>query len=335
MAGKDYYQILGVSRVATDKEIKKAYRKLARKHHPDVNPGDKSAEAKFKIINAAYEVLSDSDKRKKYDQFGDQWQHADHFAKAGRQNAPQWEFRQGGSSNFDFRGFNGTEDISGNIFRNFGAGRSNFRTSQRPRRGRNIEHPIKITLEEAYSGTKRQIQIMEETPCSVCKGSGTITNALCSSCQGTGKISQLRRLEVTIPAGVKNGSKVRIAGKGENGYQGGSPGDLYLVISIPPHKIFQRQGDDLHVEIPVPLLTAVLGGEVGIPTPASKNKKLALKIPSESQNGQSFRLTGKGIPHLKGIGKGNIFAKIKVVLPNNLTPKEKKFFEEIRDVQNK
>ena len=326
---KDYYQILGVSRKATAKEIKQTYRKLARKYHPDVNPGDKSAEERFKRINEAYEVLSDPEKRKKYDQFGDQWQYADQFAKAGWQNTPRWEFRQEGAPNFDFGDFTsgGMDDVLGSLFHSFGTRGPAGQTARRPRRGKDIEYSIEVTLEEAYSGTSRQIQMREEGPCSVCNGSGNIANALCSTCRGTGKVAQLRRLEVKIPPGVNNSSRIRIAGKGGAGYRGGPSGDLYLVVSIPPHKLFQRRGDDLQVEVPTPLLTAILGGEIEVPTPKDK---LALKIPPESQNSQSFRLAGKGMPHLKGSGRGDLFAKIKVVLPRNITPQEKKLFEELK-----
>ena len=331
--GKDYYQILGVSRKATAKEIKQTYRKLARKYHPDVNPGDKSAEERFKRINEAYEVLSDPEKRKKYDQFGDQWQYADQFAKAGWQNAPRWEFRQEGVPNFDFgdSSSGGADDILSSIFHSFGARGPAGQTVRRPRRGKDIEYPIEVTLEEAYSGTSRQIQMREESPCSVCNGSGNIANALCATCRGTGKVAQMRRLEVKIPPGVNNGSRIRIAGKGGDGYRGGPSGDLYLVVSILTHKLFQRRGDDLHVEVPTPLLTAILGGDIEVPTPKDK---LALKIPPESQNGQSFRLAGKGMPHLKSSGRGDLFARIKVVLPRNITPKEKKLFEELKAISS-
>jgi molecular chaperone DnaJ len=320
MAGKDYYSILGIGRNASDKEIKQAYRKLARQYHPDVNPGDKTAEEKFKHINEAYEVLSDPAKRQKYDQFGDQWQYADQFAQAGRRQAPSWDFGQGGTS-FHF----GADDL-GSLFGDlFGAGTRGRRV--RPRRGRDIEYPIEITLEEAYRGSAHTIALQTEEPCAVCKGTGQIRNVSCATCRGAGVIPSVKRLEVKVPAGVKDGSRVRVAGKGEPSYSGGASGDLYLVVSVKKHRLFERRGDDLYVEVPVPLTVAVLGGEVQVPTP--KGTKLALKIPAETQNGRAFRLAGQGMPHLGNATRGVLFAKVNVVLPTSLSPEEKKLFEQL------
>lgn len=290
MAKKDYYQVLGVNRGASDKEIKQAYRKLARKYHPDVNPGDTSTEAKFKEVNEAYEVLSDTDKRKKYDRFGDQWQHADQFTRAGGRNP----FGGYGPGNVHFEfgdsGGGGFESIFGDLFSGFG-GATGARA--RPQRRRSIEHPVEITLEEAFSGTTRRIDV-----------SG-------------------RRLEVKIPAGVDNGSKVRI---------NQPAGDIHLVISVRPHKRFERKGDNLHVEVPVSLASAILGGEIEVPT--LSGKKLALKIPPETQNGKSFRLGKQGMSKLNKKGeRGDLFAKVQVVLPTELTESEKKLFEELRELR--
>ncbi len=298
MAGKDYYSILGVNRDASEREIKQAYRRLARKYHPDVNPGDKSAEAKFKEINAAYEVLSDKEKRQKYDQFGEQWQYAEQFAKAGRQWTPFWDFSQGsGSTTFHF-GQGDLDSVFDDLLKGFGARTARQRV--RPRRGQDIEHPVEVTLEEAYHGTNRIVSL---------KGS--------------------ERLEVKIPPGVKDGSRVRVAGKGMPGY-GGARGDLYLVISVKPHPLFERRGDNLHVEVAVPLMVAVLGGEVQVPTPKGK---LALKIPPETQNGHAFRLTGQGMPHLGNSSRGNLLARVKVVLPTNLSPQEKELFKQLSQLR--
>ncbi len=288
MAGKDYYNILGVSRSATESEIKQAYRKLARQHHPDVNPGDKSAEERFKQINEAYEVLSDREKRQKYDKYGDQWQYADQFEQARQQSG--WSFSPGGG-----RVYFGEEEF-GSIFddllRGFGAraGRP------QPRRGRDLEFPLEVTLEEAYSGTTRTLSM------------------------AGGK-----RLEVKIPPGVKDGSRVRISGKGAEGY-GGVKGDLFLVTSVRPHRLFRRRGDDLYVDVSVPLVTAVLGGEVKVTTPKGK---LSLKIPPETQNGRSFRLKGQGMPHLGNSSKGDLLARVKVVLPTKLSDEEKELFQKL------
>jgi DnaJ-class molecular chaperone len=335
MPGKDYYQILGVSRNATDKEIKKAYRKLARQHHPDVNPGDKSAEAKFKEINKAYEVLSDQEKRKKYDQFGESWQSAEQFAKAGWQQEPQWGFGGGGAGpTFDFTEFTSESgDLGGifeSLFRSAGGRRTGFRTTRRPRRGEDIEHPIEVTLEEAYHGASRIIRMQVEVPCQVCAGTGVIQNRHCSACGGSGRMINPRKLEVKIPPGVKDGSRIRMAGEGRAGYGGGPKGDLHLVVSIKPHKLFERKNGDLYVEVSVPLTTAVLGGEIDIPT---LKGKLALKIPPETQNGRLFRLTGQGMPNLSGSNKGNLFAKIKVILPTNLNQKEMEIFKQLKEIR--
>ena len=322
MAGKDYYRVLGVSRSATEKEIKQAYRRLARRYHPDVNPGDKSAEARFKDINEAHEVLSDAEKRKKYDRFGDQWQHADQFAKAGQ--GAQWDFRKGGTyTTSDFGDLGDLGSIFDSVFRGFGTRSGTVRRSGKPK---GVEHPIEVTLEEAYHGTKRVLQVWGEEPCSACGGQGKVRNKPCAACGGYGKGMKPRRLEVKVPPGVRNGSKVRIAGQGNPGY-GGVRGDLYLVVKVLPHKVFERKGDDLHVEVPVPLVAAVLGGEVQLPT---LKGKLALKIPPETENGKVFRLAGQGMPHLGDSSRGALFAKVKVVLPTKLTQQEKRLFEQLR-----
>ncbi len=320
MVGKDYYSILGVSRSASEREIKQAYRKLARKYHPDVNPGDKSAEERFKQINAAHEVLSDPEKRRKYDQYGDQWQYADQFAKAGWQQQPSRDFSQGGGR-FHF----GADDL-GSLFGNlFGGGAGSRRV--RPRRGRDIEYPVEVTLEEAFQGAKRTIALQTEEPCSSCNGTGRIQNRPCSVCQGLGVAASVKRLEVKIPLGVKDGSRVRIAGKGEPSYSGGASGDLYLVVSVKPHRLYERKGNNLYVAVSVPLTVAVLGGEVQVPT--LKGRSLALKIPPETQNGRTFRLAGQGMPHSGNSSHGDLFAKVNVVLPTDLSVKEKELFEQL------
>jgi len=298
MAAKDYYEILGVGRNASDKEIKQAYRRLARRYHPDVNPGDPSAEARFKEMNAAYEVLSDSGKRKKYDQFGENWQYADQFA--GWQGDPSGGFARKGGTVFYSDDLFGTGDLGG-IFDSIFRGSSARSTPRRPRRGRDIEQPIEIDLEEAYLGSTSVITDM------------------------TG-----RTLEVKIPPGVKDGSRIRVGGRGEPGPGGGPSGDLYLVVSVKPHRTFQRKDGDLHVEVSVPLADVVLGGEVAVP---SLKGKLALKIPPETQNGKVFRLAGQGMPRMGDTKKGDLFAKVKVVLPTKLTERERELFEELRSLR--
>jgi len=325
MAGKDYYQILGVSRNASEKEIKQAYRRLARKHHPDLNPGDKSAEARFKEINAAYEVLSNPEKRKKYDQFGEQWEYAEQFAKSGGQGRVRWDFGRGGTT-FEYGDLSDFGDIFSSLFGDSGIG-SRMRG---PRRGQDIESPIEVTLEEAYRGSTRVIQLQTGEPCTACGGTGRVGNRVCTICNGAGGKVIPKRLEVKIPAGVRDGSRIRIAGEGGTGLAGGSKGDLYLVAKVLPHKLFERKGDDLYTEVSVPLATAILGGEVRLPT---LNGNLSLKIPPETQNGKVFRMAGKGMPQLGNSKYGNMFAKVKVVLPTSLTEEEKKLFERLRSLR--
>ncbi len=326
MANKDYYQILGVNRNASAKEIKQAYRRLARKHHPDLNPGDKSAEARFKEINAAYEVLSNPDKRKKYDEFGDQWEYAEQFAKAGARERVRWDFSKGGTT-FEYGDVGDFGDIFSRLFGDAGMG---SRVKRGPRRGQDIESPVEVSLEEAYHGSTRLIQLQREEPCTACGGAGRVGNRVCTICNGAGVKITPRRLEVKIPAGVKTGSRIRIAGEGTPGGAGGSKGDLYLVAKVLPHAFFERKGDDLYAEVAVPLATAMLGGEVKL---ATLNGNLSLKVPAETQNGKVFRLGGKGMPKLGNSGHGDMFAKVKVVLPANLTEEERKLFERLRSLR--
>jgi len=333
MVIKDYYGLLGVNRNASEKDIKQAFRRLARKHHPDVNPGDKAAEEKFKQISEAYEVLSDKEKRKKYDQFGDKWQYADQFSGAGASGGVHYQhfdfgdlFGSGGGSSYTFRG-EGFDSLLDELLR--GGGSTN--RASRPRRGQDIEHPIEVTLEEAFSGTSRLLSLQGEDICTTCHGSGRIQNALCSVCQGHGVISRTKRLEVKIPAGVKTGSRVRIAGKGGEGH-GGDKGDLYLAVTVKPHSLFERRGDDLHINVDVPLTVAILGGTINVST---LKGKLELKIPAETQNGRIFRLSGQGMPHLGKTSRGDLKVKVNVILPTNLSAEEKKIFQKLSQFRNK
>jgi len=320
---KNYYEILEINRDASEQEIKKAYRQLARKYHPDVNPGDKSAEERFKLINEAYEVLSDTEKRKKYDRYGENWQYAEQFAQA-QQQAPYGGFDQSGGTYF----FEGSEFDS--MFDHLFGGTRHRQA--RPRRGADIEEPIEVTLEEAYHGTTRDISLQSDRQCSGCRGTGRIQNLPCSACRGTGVIPEIGHIQVKIPSGVKDGSRIRLAGKGQPGRAGGTSGDLYLVTSVKPHPLFERKDDDLYVELAVPLTTAVLGDEVEVPTPKGK---LALKIPPESQNCQTFRLSGQGMPHLGNSSRGDLLVKMKVVLPTKLSAEEKALFERLKALQPK
>lgn len=326
---KDYYETLGIGRNASDKDIKQAFRRLARRYHPDVNPGDKSAEARFKEMNQAYEVISDPEKRRKYDQYGDQWQYADQFAKAGGQATPEREYTGARPDGFEFTGFGpGNEDM-GEFFESV-LKSAGTRTSRRPRHGQDVEYPVEVTLEEAFQGTRRNLQTQSEEPCPVCGGKGALQNAPCYSCRGAGRIARPRTLEVKIPPGVSNGSRVRVAGAGGAGYSTGERGDLYLVISVKSHPLFERKEDDLHLTLSIPLTVAILGGEVEVPT---LRGKVALKIPPETQNGNVFRLTGRGMPHLGDTTRGDLLAKVQVVLPQNLSQKEKELFAQLRTLR--
>lgn len=328
-AAKDYYATLGVKRDATDKEIRQAYRRLARKHHPDVNPGDKTAEAKFKEIQQAYEVLSDKDKRAKYDQYGDAWEYA---GRGGAESGfGQWQGRQ---ATYDF-GTAGADGFDlGDIFENlFGrtAGHTTFRRTTRAQRGQDIDQPVEITLEEAFHGTQRIVQLQSPEVCTQCGGTGMVQNKPCAQCAGLGSVLRPRRLEVKIPPGVRDGSRVRVAGEGGPGIGGGPKGDLFLVVSLLSHSTFERKGDDLYVEVPVPMTVAILGGEVQVPTLKSR---VALKIPAETQNGRTFKLRGQGMTRLQGEGRGDLYAKVRVVLPTNLSSRERELVQEMAKLRS-
>jgi DnaJ-class molecular chaperone len=333
---KDYYKILEVPRGASQDEIKKAFRKLARKHHPDVNPGDKKAEARFKEINEAYEVLSDPEKRHKYDTLGPNWQEQFGFntgrsGSRGRSGGIPFDFDPDPTRFSDFFETlfgRGSGSRSG---RTSTTGTTNPRSANsdyfRQRPGENIEQPVEVTLGEAYTGVARTFVIQIPEICAVCQGVGDVGGKLCATCQGQGQITRTKRLEVRIPAGVDNSSKVRVAGEGQPGLGGGPRGDLYLLVSVAPDPNFERKGDDLFTEISIDLTTAMLGGEVPVTLP--DKKRLLLTIPPETQNGQEFRLSGKGMPRVRDGIRGNLYARVKVVLPTRLTPDERALFEKL------
>jgi DnaJ-class molecular chaperone len=338
---KDYYKVLGVSREATTDEIKKAFRKLARKYHPDVNPGDKKAEDKFKEINEAYEVLSDTEKRHKYDTLGPNWQDqfGPNFSGAGaRRSYPYggngtragagaagtpFEFDPGGAGFSDF-----FEALFG---RSTGAGQPGATRARgadiRRRTGDNIDQPVEVTLQEAYLGGSRTFNIQSTEVCTTCHGTGEVGGKTCPTCQGQGMVPRNKRIQVKIPAGVETNSRIRVAGEGQPGIGGGARGDLFLVISVKPDATFERKGDDLYADIDVDLVKAMLGGEVPVPLP--DDRKLMLTIPPETQNNRSFRLGGKGMPHLRGEGSGNLIVRVRVLLPMHLSEEEKELFEKL------
>ncbi len=331
MEYKDYYKILGVARGASADEIKKAFRKLARKYHPDVNPGDKKAEAKFKEINEAYEVLSDAEKRNKYDTLGPNWQEQfgpsmsntrRSYSTGNGRTQQQFEFDQSNFSDF-FETLFGRSSGFGSTS---GAGRTGgVRDDMRRRTGDDIEQPVEVTLQEAYTGGARTFNIQSTEVCPTCQGTGEVNGRVCSTCGGQGVVPRNKRIQVKIPAGVDNGSRIRVAGEGQPGFGGGPRGDLYLIISVRPDPTFERKGDELNVDIDVELVTALLGGEV--PVPLLDGRRVMLTIPAETQNNRVFRLAGKGMPRLRAEGSGNLYAHVRIVLPTHLSQEERGLFE--------
>ncbi len=327
---RSFYETLGVPRTATEKDIRNAYRKLARQYHPDVNPNDKGAEARFKEINAANDVLSDADKRKKYDKYGDRWEQADQYEEMERRQA-SGGFRNGGATyNFEQGGAGGD---FGSIFDNlFRRDRPGPRGRAATRRGQDVETAVEVSLEEAFRGTSRTVSLQTTETCAVCGGSGEVAAATCATCDGVGQVARTKRLEVRVPQGVRTGSRVRVAGEGRAGTGGGPSGDLYLVVTVQPHSKFDRKGDDLNVEVPASYLEAVLGGEVEVPT---VDGRLMLKLPTLTQNGRQLKLTGKGMPVLGGTGRGDLYAKIRVQLPDALNDEERALFEQLRAIRDR
>ena len=296
----DYYDILGVSRAADEKEIRQAYRRLARQHHPDVNPGDEDAAERFKSINAAYEVLSDADKRAKYDRYGDQWQHAEQFEQQGRPDFSQF-FRDGDFRTHDFGGGRGgftfsaggesLSDILGGLGGFSGFGGVGERMRPRP-----ADVPVEITLEEADRGTTRRVNLPDG-----------------------------RRLEVRIPAGIGDGGRVHVAAGND------STGEFNLAVSVLPHRSFERQGSDLHTSVDVPLLDAVLGGKAQVKT---LRGQIELTLPPETQNGRRFRLAGQGMAQLNHPDRrGDLYATVNVKLPSGLTEEQRGLFEQMRALE--
>lgn len=353
MEYKDYYKILGVSKNATQDEIKKAYRKLARQYHPDTNPGDKKAEEKFKEIGEAYEVLKDPEKRARYDQLGANWKH---FSQAGAQGWQGWPGAGSGQSysynfsggSFDFgdlgSGFSeffemffgkGSEDRFSTIFGNMGMGQAGSQSSYQrtsstgqqsrqssqsgqssqgrrtwwgasaPQRGQDYQYQLEITLREAYFGTQRSVTLKKD--------------------------EKVRTVTVKVPKGIKDGGKIRVKGEGGPGLRGGEAGDLYFIIKILPHHFFTVKEHDLYCEVPVSIKEAILGANIDIPT---FEGMVSVKLPPHTQTEKMLRLKGKGMPKLKGDGSGDLYVKVKVVIPESLSPEQKKKFEEFAKIYN-
>lgn len=350
---RDYYEVLGVPRSATAEEIKKAYRKLTRKYHPDANPGNEEAERKYKEINEANEVLGDPQKRAQYDQFG--------FV--GDMPPPG----AGGYGGDPFGGMGG--DVFGDIFDSFfGGGRSRTNPNA-PRRGADLEMSMRVTLETAYRGGTRQVEIPREescpscggsgaepgsnvetcsscggmgqvehkvstpfgqmiqvAPCTRCRGTGKIVNTPCKSCKGQGRVQRNRRIDVKIPPGVDTGTRLRISGEGEAGTRGGPSGDLFILLEVPSDKRFQREGADLHTRVDIALPQAALGCEVSIPTFDGVE---SLDVPAGTQPGSVLRIKGRGMPKLRGSGNGDLHIHVRVGVPKNLSDRAKNLMREL------
>ncbi len=348
MAKRDYYEVLGVSRNASEAELKKAFRRLAQKYHPDRNPGDKEAEERFKEAKEAYETLSDPRKRAAYDQFG----HAGVDPGMGGTAGAGGGF--GGASFSDIFG-----DVFGDIFGG-GAGRGGSRAY----RGADLRYDLELTLEEAVMGTTVRIRVPTQVTCQACggtgaqpgsqpetcptcggvgqvrmqqgffsvqqtcprcRGAGQIIHDPCTRCHGQGRVQETRTLSVKVPAGVDTGDRIRLAGEGEAGQNGGPPGDLYVQIRVKEHPIFERRDNNLYCEVPIPFVTAALGGELEVPT---LDGRVNLKIPPETQSGRLFRLRGKGVKPVRGGPVGDLLCRVVVETPVNLTPRQKELLRE-------
>lgn len=348
MSKRDYYEVLGVAKNASEAEIKKAFKKLAMKYHPDRNPDNKDAEDQFKEVKEAYDVLSDAQKRAAYDQFG-------HDAISGMGGA------QGGYG----AGAGSFSDIFGDVFGDIFGGRGG--AGQRVYRGSDLRYNLELGLEEAVNGTTVKIRVPTLVSCEVCNGSGAkkgsspstcptchghgqvrmqqgffslqqtcprchgsgkIITDPCNSCHGEGRVEKQKTLSVKVPPGVDNGDRIRLSGEGEAGENGGPAGDLYVQINVREHPIFKRQGNDLHCEVPISFTTAALGGELDVPT---LNGRVKLKVPEESQSGKLFRLRGKGVTSVRGGQQGDLLCRIMVETPVNLTARQKELLREFEE----
>ena len=326
MANKDYYSILGVSKSATDKDVKSAYRKLARQYHPDVNPGDSKAEAKFQDINEAYEVLSDTEKRQQYDQFGAGWKNFQGAPGGGRPGGGGHPF-DFDYSNVDFSGMGGGAGMGDLFEQMFGKGRGGG-GRRRPTQGGNARGDVEVGLEEAFHGATKTITLTSQVSCPACGGAGVGRGGVCNACGGSGRRSEDSRLEVKIPAGVTEGAKIRVKGKGEPGQMGGTPGDLYLTVHVRKHPDFEVKGKDLYRSAKVDMFCALLGGKVDVST---LKGTVELKVPAGTQGGAKFRLAGFGLPGSGGKPAGNLYVEAQIVIPENLTDEQKETFRQLSD----
>lgn len=310
---KDYYKILGLTKKAAAEEIKSSYRKLARKHHPDVNKGDKASEARFKEITEAYNVLSDPEKRQRYDELGSNWnQAAQDFGRA-----------RGGPH----RGARSTGDYSDFFQYFFGGGFGGNFTEENlyAEPPKPVEHPLEVTLAEVYFGGEKHLSLELQEPCPNCGGSGIVRRQVCPTCTGAGMLPKRKRLTVKVPPGVHDNSRLRVSGQGPGG------GDLYLRIKVLPHAVFGRKGSDLTMDLSIPVTTAALGGEVDVPT---MEGNVRMKIPEGTQGGRSFRLRGRGLPVSGGSSeRGDQLVKVFLTLPDKLTTEELALYQQLSDLR--
>lgn len=327
---KDYYRILGVDRKADEKTIKSAYRRLARKYHPDVAK-TKDAGERFKEVSEAYEVLSDPEKRQRYDTLGPDWQR---YAQAPPGGGGGFRVEYGDAGDLgDFSEFFRT------VFGDLGGRRAGGRAAgftaedlfgaRRPRRGEDIQANVEISLEEAFGGTRRTFALDLDEPCTACRGSGNVKGQPCPSCRGRGWQPAHREVDVRIPAGVRSGQRVRVSGEGAGG--AGARGDLYLVVTVAPHSLFERRGDDLHVSVPVTAPEAALGATLDVPT---LKGRVSMKVPPGTSSGRTFRLPGYGMPRLRGGGAGDQLVTVTIVMPHDLTVEEKALYEKLRALRS-
>ena len=331
---KDYYAVLGVPKNAAEKDIKSAYRRLARKWHPDANPENpKEAEERFKEISEAYEVLGDPDKRKKYDVLGSNWQQAARQAEQQRQyrtryNEHDFDFNFGGTGAGGPSGFSDFFDM---FFSGIG------RRGQAPpsggfaQRGQDLETTIELSLRDVYEGGKKAVSLQVEDLCPRCRGTGTDNGRLCSKCSGTGHVLLTKKFEVSIPKGIGDEQRIRLAAQGGVGLHGGPNGDLFLIVKLLDDPTYKRKGDDLYVDLPVSVYDLVLGGDVKVPTMSGQ---VAMTIPEGTQNNRLLRLSGKGMPRVKGPGAGDQYVRLIGQLPSNLSDKERKLFKELSSLRN-
>ncbi len=330
---RDYYDVLGIPRTASADDIKKAYRRLARQLHPDVHAGTRKAEMekKFKELNAAHEVLSDPDKRKQYDRHGHRWEEAAAYEKA-RREAEAHAARTGRGGRRPTSGATADQGFDfGDIFENFFGGRPRGGESRGFRgfavAGEDLETDAHLSLREVLSGVTRRVALTDTQPCAACGASGQQKGQLCQACRGTGQRQETKTIEVRIPAGVQDGTRVRVPGKGQAGANGGKPGDLYLRVHVDTDPVFQRQGSDLHVALPVWPWEAALGAEILAPTLTDPVK---VKVPPGSQAGAKLRLKGKGLPAASGM-QGDLFLTLQIVMPGTVTDEERRVYQQLAE----